>query len=187
MGNRGILHDKNNHIVRPWAHKAWITCLLSYKGVKRPRPFSPGNYSELFFLDEVTAFSAGHRPCAYCQRERHRRFKEAWLSANVAHEARFSTKMPDVDRVLHAERALPDRRKRTFEAQLSDLPLGAMFESRGNAFLVATRGYLPWSFEGYGEPRSIGGTTEVRVLTPASIVRTFADGFVATAHPSANG
>lgn len=59
MGNRGILHNGDNKIVRPWAHKAWVTCLLEFNGIKRPKPFSPGNYSELFFIDEATAFAAG--------------------------------------------------------------------------------------------------------------------------------
>ena len=28
-------------------------------------------HPEVFFLDEATAFAAGHRPCALCRRERH--------------------------------------------------------------------------------------------------------------------
>ena len=27
----------------------------------------PGRFTELFFLDEATAFAAGHRPCALCR------------------------------------------------------------------------------------------------------------------------
>lgn len=100
MGNRGILHDDRNRIVRPWAHRAWVTCLLEFNGIKRSRPFSPGNYSELFFIDEATAFSAGHRPCAHCQRLRHREFKDAWVRANVAEEFRAATLMPDVDKAF---------------------------------------------------------------------------------------
>ncbi|MFV0679418.1 hypothetical protein [Ottowia sp.] len=187
MGNRGILHDECNRIVKPWAHKAWVTCLLSFKEIKRPRPFSQGNYSELFFLDETTAFSAGHRPCAHCQRERHLRFKEAWLRANVAEAARSSTNMPEIDNALHNERAIRGGGKQTFDATLSDLPVGAMLEYEGQAFLVATRGYLPWSFEGYGSPRNIDGGMSIKVLTPESIVRTFAIGFIPNAHSSANG
>ena len=65
MGNQGILHNEHNNIVRAWKHKAWVTCLLQFKDIQRPKPFSQGNYSELFFLDEVTAFAAGHRPCNF--------------------------------------------------------------------------------------------------------------------------
>ena len=185
MGNRGILHDEENKIVRPWAHKAWVTCLLQYNGIKRPKPFSPGNYSELFFIDEATAFAAGHRPCAYCQRARHLEFKDAWVRANVADELRASTLMPAIDRVLHAERCVPGGRKVTFDAPLVELPLGAIFEHEEAAYLVAAAGYLPWSFDGYGAAKGIGGAAVVKVLTPQSIIRAFEAGFTPIVHQSA--
>ncbi len=187
MGNRGILHDGSNQIVKPWAHKAWVTCLLSYKNIKRPSPFSKGNYSELFFLDEATAFSAGHRPCSYCQRERHIAFKDAWLRGNVEESARQSVLMPEIDSILHSERAIRGGGKQTFEAQLCELPLGSMFEHDGNAFLVNDLGYLPWSFDGYRSPQHLNKATKVRVLTPQSVVKAFLAGFVPNMHPSANG
>ena len=78
IGNRGILHDGGGRIVRPWKGKAWIACALQWKDWQR-RPFKPGTWTELFFLDEATAFSAGHRPCKLCRRARHLEFKQAWL------------------------------------------------------------------------------------------------------------
>lgn len=186
MGNRGILHDDGNRIVRPWAHRAWVTCLLEFNGVRRPKPFSPSNYSELFFIDEATAFSAGHRPCAHCQRARHREFKDAWVRANVAEEFRAATLMPDIDKVLHAERTVPGGGKGTFDAPLVELPCGAIFEHEEIAYLVSARGYLPWSFEGYGAPKSINAAIAVRVLTPHSIVLAFAAGFTPNVHTSAS-
>ena len=42
MGNRGILHDQAKQVVRPWAHKAWIACVLSYGSVRRTI-FAAGN------------------------------------------------------------------------------------------------------------------------------------------------
>lgn len=185
MGNRGILHNDGNKIVRPWAHKAWVTCLLEFNGIRRPKPFSHGNYSELFFLDEATAFAAGHRPCAHCQRARHREFKDAWVRANVADELRASTLMPAIDRVLHAERCVPGGRKVTFEAPLVELPKGTIFEHEDAAYLVAAAGYLPWSFEGYGEPKDMEAAAVVQVLTPSSVVRAFAFGFIPEFNPSA--
>lgn len=185
MGNRGILHDSENRIVRPWAHNGWVTCLLEFKGIRRASPFSQGNYSELFFLDEATAFAAGHRPCAYCQRARHLEFKGAWVCANVSEDLRASTKMPDIDKVLHAERAISGGGKRTYDAPLVELPMGSMFEHEKTAYLVATQGYLPWSFEGYGVPCRIDPRAVVKVLTPRSIVRAFAGGFMPRVHPSA--
>jgi hypothetical protein len=186
MGNRGILHDDGDRIVRQWAHRAWVTCLLEFKGIKRPKPFSPGNYSELFFIDEATAFAAGHRPCAHCQRTRHLEFKEAWVRANVPDQLLASTLMRDIDKVLHAERTVPGGGKGTFDAPLVELPRGAIFEYEGIAYLVSSVGYLPWSFGGYGAAKSIGAATVVKVLTPQSVVRAFANGFTPLVHTSAS-
>ena len=58
MGNRGILHNESRQIVRPWAGKSWVTCALQFNDVHR-LVFDKGTYSELFFLDEATAFAAG--------------------------------------------------------------------------------------------------------------------------------
>jgi len=186
MGNRGILHDDTNKIVRPWAHKAWVTCLLEFKKIKRPRPFSKGNYSELFFIDEATAFAAGHRPCAYCQRQRHLAFKAAWLQANVVEENHAGTSMKEIDDILHAERAVRGGGKTTFDAMLSELPSGVIFEYESHAYLVSNRaGYLRWSFGGYLDARNIEPTAVVKVLTPRSIVRAFRRGFSPLVHLSA--
>jgi hypothetical protein len=186
MGNRGILHDDGNKIIKPWAHKAWVTCLLEFKGIKRSRPFSPGTYSELFFLDEATAFAAGHRPCASCQRARHLEFKDAWVRANLPEKLPASIDMKKVDKVIHAERAIPGGGKWTYDAQLVELPYGAIFEHEDVAYLVTSKGYLPWSFEGYGAQRSIDAPTLVKVLTPRSIVRAFDAGLMPIVHQSAN-
>jgi len=186
MGNRGILHNDENRIVRPWAHKWWVTCVLEFKDIKRPKPFSQGNYSELFFVDEATAFAAGHRPCAYCQRARHLEFKGAWVRANLPEDVPASTKMPDIDKVLHAERAISGGGKRTYDARLVELPHGAIFEHKDVAYLVSVRGNLPWSFSGYGAAQNIDETGLVKVLTPRSIVRAFAAGFTPIIHKSAS-
>lgn len=185
MGNRGILHDAQNCIVRDWAHKSWVTCLLSYKEIKRPKPFSPGNYSELFFLDEATAFAAGHRPCSYCQRKRSKEFKAAWLNANVPLEQHRGFNMPAVDSRLHEERATRGGAKVTYKAEVSSLPSGAMFEHEGTAYLVHAGQFLPWSFAGYGKAASFHAAAVVQVLTPQSIVAAFKHGFTPSTHLSA--
>lgn len=143
LGNRGIVHDDGNRVIRPWADKAWVTCLLEFNSVKRPKPFSDGNYSELSFIDEATAFAAGHRPCSHWQRARHPEFKDAWGRANVAGGLRATKLMPAIDRVLHAERCVPGGRKAAFDAPLFELPRGAMFEYEEAAYLVAAAGCLP--------------------------------------------
>ncbi|MCE1182179.1 MAG: hypothetical protein LWW81_07725 [Rhodocyclales bacterium] len=186
MGNRGILHNNEKQIIRPWAHKGWVSCLTSFKNIRREEVFSEGNYSELFFLDEATAFSAGHRPCAYCQRDRSIAFRNAWLIANVTDPAQFDNfRMPQIDKVLHAERAVRGGGKVTYEAAIGELPTGTFFEYAGSCFLCSPRGILPWSFDGYGTPQTMNPDQQVRVLTPRSIVNTFKAGFVPQLHASA--
>ena len=51
---------------RRWASRHWICCDLHYKDAHH-EPMGKG-YTSLFFLDEVTALAAGHRPCFYCRR-----------------------------------------------------------------------------------------------------------------------
>src|ERR1700739_789827 len=70
LGNRGVLHDAEDHVKRAWQVKRWLVCVLEFRGRKRT-VMTPNSYTELFFLDEATALAAGHRPCAEC---RHARF-----------------------------------------------------------------------------------------------------------------
>ena len=100
-------------------------------------------YTELFFLDEVTAFAAGHRPCFECRRKDAERFA-ALFSGND--EARASA--PAMDDVLHAER-LDGNAKRTHRAQLDTLPDGAMIVLDGEAFALRGKHLLRWTPSGY--------------------------------------
>jgi len=50
---------------------------VSIQDYKRPGLMMPNSYTELFFLDEPTAYAAGHRPCAQCRRPVYKLFKEA--------------------------------------------------------------------------------------------------------------
>ncbi len=52
---------------RRWASRQWICCVLEFKN--RQRDVWGRYYTELFFLDEVTALAAGHRPCFECRRK----------------------------------------------------------------------------------------------------------------------
>ncbi len=63
-GNRGVIHNADKKIVRQYANKRWIYCKLKYKDHHR-EVMTPNRWTELFFLDDATALSAGHRPCAY--------------------------------------------------------------------------------------------------------------------------
>ena len=184
MGNRGILHNESRQIVRPWAGKSWVTCALQFNGVQRP-VFDTGSYSELFFLDEATAFGAGHRPCNYCRKLRYAEFKNAWLAANRPGVV-GNTPITDVDKVLHAERAIPGGKKVTFSAALNELPSGTIFDHENVAFLVWKGAIRRWSFDGYTRSTLEIERQSVNVLTPASIVRIYRDGFIPGAHASAD-
>jgi len=74
MGNRGgRLHDAQQKLgARRWVSKQWICCKLDFN--HRHRAVWGDGYTELFFLDEVTAFAAGHRPCFECRRREAERF-----------------------------------------------------------------------------------------------------------------
>ena len=74
FGNRGCLHDDEGQIRRFHSGRRWIYCRLEFKGRQREL-LQPGRYTELFFLDEATAFAAGHRPCAECLRDRFNEFR----------------------------------------------------------------------------------------------------------------
>ena len=185
MGNRGILHDRDNRIIRQWATKAWLTCVLSFDRLAPRKPFSQGTYSELFVLDEATAMAAGHRPCRYCQRQRFDEFKAGWLSAN--RPSAGPQLISQIDKALHDERVTPDRTKRTFEAPLCDLPPGTFIDHENHAHLVHESGLLTWSFDGYSRGPSVSSTQIVKVLTPISFVKLFRHGFRPSVHPSADG
>ena len=55
LGNRGGRFHRDDQTLgrRRWATKQWIACLCAFK--KRKRPVWNGGYTQLFFLDEVTA------------------------------------------------------------------------------------------------------------------------------------
>ena len=69
IGNRGIIHDPATKMLlgRRWTTKAWLVCVLDYKG-RRRELMGGRSWTELFFLDEAVALAAGHRPCFFCRR-----------------------------------------------------------------------------------------------------------------------
>ena len=188
MGNRGILHDERDQIVRRWANKSWVTCCLDASFQKRS-PFTQGTYSELFFLDEATAYAAGHRPCRVCQREKHDAFNRLWTAANrpehVVATAQARLPIAQIDAALHAERVGPDKAKRTYDACIGELPVGTMVQEGDRTLLLGTGGLWRWSFHGYSPAPALPANTRVRVLTPPSIVAAFRMGLTIEIHPSA--
>ncbi|MFT5111968.1 MAG: hypothetical protein ACI8P9_001291 [Parasphingorhabdus sp.] len=182
-GNRGILHNDKQEIVAPWRHKAWIICQLEFKGRQR-KVFSPNTYSELFFLDEATAFSAGHRPCAECRRQRYNEFKVAWCDSNPEYGSR-SMPVSRIDQQLHKERAQRGGIKVSYQSEFQQLPDGVFLELNSTAVLIWKERIWQWTFQGYQlidfHPKAADSVT---VLTPASIVKLFRTGFTPQVHSS---
>jgi hypothetical protein len=181
LGNRGGRFHRDDRTIgpRPWASRQWICCVLSFKG-RRRTPLMDRGYTELFFLDEVTALAAGHRPCFECRRADATRFAAAWARAKGLPAP---PKAPEMDAVLHAER-LEGREKRTWQAEAAGLPDGAMIAVGGQAFAVRGGKALPWSYGGYGEGAPLPSGS-MDVLTPPAIVAVLRQGFAPVWHPSA--
>jgi hypothetical protein len=177
MGNRGILHDDARRVVRQHQVRRWIACRLEWRGRKRT-VMAPHRYTELFFVDEAAAFSAGHRPCAECRREDYRTFCRLW-EASACGPASADA----IDLVLHAER-LDGRSKRTYRAAFSDLPDGTYVAWNARPWLVWGDLLFLWTDRGYAESAIRPRTGDTRVLTPPSIVRTFLAGYRPALHPS---
>ena len=176
-GNRGCLHDENGRIRRSFAVKRWIACRLEFKDWRRTPLLQPGRFTELFFLDEATAFAAGHRPCALCRREDYDRFV-----------ALVGARADEIDERLHAERLdRASRERRLHRALFGDLPNGAFVLEGGDAWLVLGDELLRWAPSGYTErrPRPSG---DAALITPPSLVEVVRSGWrgvVPFLHPSA--
>ena len=101
-GNRGCLHDDAGRIRRHHNGKRWIACRLRFRGWHRAPLMQPGRFTELFFLDEATAFAAGHRPCALCRRADYERLVALWQQLHPGQRGADA-----IDAQLHAERLAP--------------------------------------------------------------------------------
>ena len=102
MGNRGRLHNENKELKSLSKHKCWVACKLEFKGRKREL-MAPNKYTELFFLDEATAFTAGHRPCGECRKDRYKEFKSKWLEANFDLLNGEKDSIGNIDKIVHKE------------------------------------------------------------------------------------
>ena len=181
MGNRGgrFHTDGKTLTARRWASRQWICCLLDFKG--RQRDVWGRFYTELFFLDEVTAFAAGHRPCFECRRKDAEAFAEAWREA---HGLRARPKASEMDEVLHRER-LHGRAKRVHRRNIGDLPDGAFVALEDGAFTVRGDALLRWTPEGYDARKKRPRGIAVDVLTPPAMLAALSAGYKPQWHFSA--
>ena len=183
-GNRGCLHDDTGRIRRRWNGRRWISCQLRFKDWQRTALLQPGRFTELFFLDEATAFAAGHRPCALCRRADYSRFVAIWQTLHPGQSGADS-----IDVQLHNERVDPvTRAQRHHDAPFDDLPDGAFVLLGGAPRLVLGNELLAWSAGGYTARTARPIRRQARVITPPSLVdvlRTDWQSLVPVVHPSA--
>lgn len=178
-GNRGIIHDPATKTLlrKRWTTKAWLVCVLHYKGRRRD-VMARCSWTELFFLDEAVALAAGHRPCFFCRRQDAEAFRAAWAKARGG-DAPLA---PEMDAVLHAER-LGHGRKRVHPivGPVEELPDGAVISAGGDAFTLAGGRAFRWTARGYEAaaeiPRADG------LLTPPSTLLAIRAGYRPALHP----
>jgi hypothetical protein len=171
VGNRGGKFHRDDRTLgkRRWARRHWICCDMHYKGMKH-EAMGKG-YTSLFFLDEVTALAAGHRPCFFCRRAEAKYFLSLAGPPLSADEA---------DRIADKE-----RRSGRPECDVRDLPDGAMIVHAETAHAVHGDRLLAWSFAGYTHAVPRKTVMRARLLTPLLYVGILARGYVPRWHETA--
>ncbi len=177
MGNRGKIHNDKQQVTHAFKLKAWLTCKLEFNGRHR-QIMGANTYTELFFLDEATAFAAGHRPCFECRRQDFIAFKNAWIKANAEYKFTMKTSIQEIDNMLHKERMNKDGSKKTFEAHINKLPDGTFISVDNHAYLIFKNELYLWSPFGYKKHQLKITRNTVAVLTPRSIVNIFRSGYL---------
>ena len=204
LGNRGGKFHRDDRTLgrQRWATHHWIACELNYKGMHH-EPMGKG-YTSLFFLDEVTALAAGHRPCFFCRRAEATRFMALDPEG---------LKLDAFDRALHAERlasrSSSSRRKpgstsaharpvesvpgltmdpgfRRDDEKWAGLPDGAMIAIDNEVYAVRGENLLRWSPAGYVDARKCKPAMPSLLLTPSRIIAILARGYRPRWHPSAD-
>jgi hypothetical protein len=195
-GNRGVIHDPDTKTLlkRRWSTKAWIVCTCEYKGKRRQvmgrnTPGGNAGWTELFFLDEVTALAAGHRPCFECRREQAKEFVRCYGEAfGVA-----NPKVGEIDERLHAERLESGI---TFpsgpasidlgHAALKALPDGAMVFQGERCVAKRGRDLRAWTFWGYVDAFNYFDLAmyDIWLLTPPTTLAVLKAGYKPVWHPT---
>jgi hypothetical protein len=176
MGNRGGKFHRDDRTLgkRRWTSRHWICCDIHYKD--KQHDAMGRYYTSVFFLDEVTALAAGHRPCFFCRRKDAQRFlslAEPPLMADAA------------DRILHAQRFASRGTVLTQQCAVADLPDCAMVAIDGVPYAVRGARLLRWSFAGYGDALPRRTVKRATLITPPLFVTILANGFKPRWHDSA--
>lgn len=179
-GNRGILHS-GREIVRFHASDLWITCELEFQD-RRHEQWLPHHYTFLYFHDEAVSFAAGHRPCAFCRRERYEAYRTAWAEA-------LGVGVPSakqMNRQLHSERIVRGtHRRRLHRLSWGELPDGAFVLLDGSPAVVVGDRLVAWTPEGYRGRHARPRQGSAEVVTPLSTVAALRAGYRAQIDDSA--
>lgn len=189
-GNRGAIHDPQTRTLlkRRWSTKAWIICDCGFKDRKREvfgRNSRTGGagWTNLFFLDEVTALAAGHRPCFECRRQKAKEYADCFGKA-------FAIARPtvrDMDERLHNERFASSRTSRPLVSpiEIDRLPDGTVLRA-DNMHVAKSRGeLLTWRFTGYAGRMSDSVFRSLEIVTPATTIAVLRAGYEPVWHTSA--
>jgi hypothetical protein len=176
MGNRGGKFHRDNRTLgkRRWSSRHWICCDIHYKN--KQHEAMGRYYTSVFFLDEVTALAAGHRPCFFCRRKAAQRFLALAAPPLMA---------DDADRILHEQRFASRRQAVTQECAIATLPDGAMIAIDGTPYAVRGDRLLRWSFDGYNDARPRRAVQRAALVTPPLFVTILVNGFQPRWHDSA--
>ena len=142
-GNRGVLHDDQGRLVRYSRARAWLICVLEFKGRRRTL-MTPRRLTELFFLDEATGLARGTGRAVSAVAAITRRSNGHSAPVPAGHP-RWT---PGCMRTGFVQRD-----HRSYAAVLSALPDGTMVDIGGEPWLVYEGGLLAWTPGGYESRR----------------------------------
>lgn len=184
-GNRGVIHDPVTKALlkRRWTTKAWLICVCEFGGRRRDvmgRNARSGGagWTELFFLDEVTALAAGHRPCFFCRRDKAVEYASCFGKAFGVERP----KVADLDERLHAERLASGGSPGSADDP-ETLPDGAMVTDGEYAFARRSRTWVRWDWEGYSDEQP--DNAKLSLITPPTTIAVLRAGYRPVWHPTA--
>ncbi len=197
LGNRGGKFHRDDKTLgkRRWASHHWIACELHYKNMHH-EPMGRG-YTSLFFLDEVTALAAGHRPCFFCRRADAKRFVELSGMETIEFDSMLHKERVKVTSLPTALRWAPSPQRgeerpslllwRSCREATEEVPLpdGVMVDIDGAPHALRRNHLLRWSFDGYTEAIARTSSMRANLLTPPTIIGILAKGYQPRWHPSA--
>ena len=193
MGNRGGKFHRDDQTLgkRRWASHHWICCELHFKD-RHHEPMGRG-YTSLFFLDEVTALSAGHRPCFECRRveanaflrgERVDQFDRRLRTRRLSSLTLRRSPLGEPRRARYESGPHASRLSSFTPQHEGECVDGTMAEIDQQAFAVKADKLLHWSFGGYNGAIPLQPVD--KVLTPPSIAAILAAGYKPRWHMSAH-